>query len=638
MVTIFWLTINNLEPGKPYIYQYFIDGSIKIADPYTDQTSDPWNDQYISDTTYPNLPPYPTGKTDGIASVFQTGQTAYSWEVPDFQVPDKNQLTIYELLVRDFDTNHSYQAVIDHLDYLQDLNINVLELMPVNEFEGNISWGYNPSFYFAPDKYYGPKNELKKLVDECHKRGIAVVIDLVLNHSYGQSPLVQMYWDDANNRPAANNPWYNHQSNFQNPSAQWGYDFNHDSPYTRELVDSINSYWMSQYHVDGFRFDFTKGFSNTPYGSSSWGSTYDASRIANLERMADEIWKRNSQALVIFEHLSDNPEEKLLSDHGMMLWGNMNGKYINAAEGNTASDYSDFSWGIYSQRGWESPNLVTYMESHDEERVTYSVLTAGKSSGSYDTKSVPVACNRMELNHVFFIPLPGPKMIWQFGERGYDISIDDANYGGRLGEKPPHWDYLGNTDRTDLFRVVSKLNYLKQNYEEFQDPEINFSLNSAVKTYQLKQGENEVVVVGNFDVTGKSATINFPKTGTWYDYFGESTFDVTSTQMNVTLAPGEYHLFSTRQFDQPHIVTENTSLCQPDDIKVYPNPTTDYIFIQSPSNLLELNLYTIRGSLVKHLSDKGTVAKIQVNDLKRGLYLLHIETKSSNKKVKIIIN
>lgn len=634
----YWLTINNLEAGKPYIFQYLIDGSLKIADPYTDQTSDPWNDQYISSTTYPNLPVYPTGKTTGIASVLETGQTPYQWQVNDFQTPDKTKMSIYELLVRDFDTRHSYQAVIDHLDYLKDLNINVLELMPVNEFEGNISWGYNPSFYFAPDKYYGPKNELKKLVDECHKRGIAVVIDMVLNHSYGQSPFVQMYWDAANNRPAANNPWYNQQSNFQNPDAQWGYDFNHDSPYTKELVDSINSYWMSQYHVDGFRFDFTKGFSNTPYGPTSWGSSYDAERISNLERMADEIWKRNSQAFVIFEHLSENPEEKILSDHGILLWGNMNGSYGNAAKGNVSNSYSDLSWGIFSQRGWEQPNLVTYMESHDEQRVTYEVLTSGKSSGDYNTRTLPVALNRMELSNVFFIPLPGPKMIWEFGERGYDISIDDPDYGGRLGEKPSLWSYLENQDRLDLFKVVSKLNYLKQNYDEFQNPTIKFSLTSAVKTYQLQKGDNYVVAVGNFDVVQQTATVNFPKTGTWYDYFGENSFEVNSTQMSMTLAPGEYHLFSTRQFDQPTITTDNNTIKQVNDIQVYPNPATDYVTIRSKSPVTEINLFSIQGSFIKRISQFGNFINVDLTGLKSGIYILKLRTQQSSKEIKIIKN
>ena len=254
----FWLRIDNLTSGKEYAFQYLVDGATKIADPYTDKILDPWNDQYINAATYPNLKAFPVGQTDGIVSVLQPGKAKYSWQVTQFTPPAADTCIIYEALVRDFDTRHSFAGMASHLDYLKDLKVNVLELMPVNEFEGNSSWGYNPSFYFAADKYYGPSDELKKLIDQCHQRGIAVVMDMVLNHSYGQSPFVQLYFDGTN--PTAQNPWYNVKSNFTNTAAQWGFDFNHDSPNTRELVDSIASYWMSEYKVDGFRYDFTRVF------------------------------------------------------------------------------------------------------------------------------------------------------------------------------------------------------------------------------------------------------------------------------------------------------------------------------------------------------------------------------------------
>lgn len=629
----FWIDIHGLTSGQPYLFQYFVDGKLRIADPYTDQIADPWNDQYIESVVYPNLPPYPTDKTTGIASVLQTGQEQYQWEITDFQAPDKNEMVIYELLIRDFDTDHSYQNVIDRLDYLEDLNINVLELMPVNEFEGNSSWGYNPSFYFAPDKYYGTKNNLKKLVDECHKRGIAVVIDMVLNHSYSLSPLARLYWNDQLSRPAANNPWYNETSNFQNPDAQWGYDFNHDSEYTRELVDSVNSYWMSEYQIDGFRFDFTKGFSNTTYGPSDWGSAYDASRISNLKRMADEIWERNDDAIIIFEHLADNSEEKELADYGIMLWGNINHNYGEAAMGYVENTNSDLSWGVYKQRNWNEANLVTYMESHDEERLTYKLLQYGNSAGTYNTKTFSTATDRLELGNVFFIPLPGPKMIWQFGELAYDYSID---YDGRLGEKPIKWEYTEDENRTDLFQVIAKLNYLKQTYEEFQSTDFSYSLTGETKTYQLKSGENYVVAVGNCGVTQNSITVTFPKSGTWYNYFAETTRDITSANVQFTLAPGEYHLFSTRQFEQPHIVTENTIIERTDEIRVYPNPASDFIRIESSNTIDQAYLYSIHGSLIKQVPAPGKSATIDLTNLMTGTYILKLNNQSFSKTVKIV--
>ena len=161
----YWLTISNLTPGKEYSFQYLVDGTIKIADPYTDKILDPSNDQYITAATYPNLIAYPAGKTDGNVSVLQTNKPKYSWQVTNFTPPASDTCVIYEALVRDFDTKHSFAGVASHLDYLKDLKVNVLELMPVNEFEGNSSWGYNPDYMFAADKYYGPKNSLKALID-----------------------------------------------------------------------------------------------------------------------------------------------------------------------------------------------------------------------------------------------------------------------------------------------------------------------------------------------------------------------------------------------------------------------------------------------------------------------------------------
>ncbi len=205
----YWITINNLSPGTQYAFQYLIDGTLKVADPYSQLVLDPANDQYISSPTYPNLKPYPNGKTDHIAGVLQTGQTSFQWTDQNYQRPAKNKLNIYELWLDDFVANHDYTTFTDTLNYFQNLGINAIELMPINEFEGNISWGYNPDFYFAPDKYYGPADDLKRFVNECHKRGIAVIMDMVLNHSYGQSPLVRMYYDSATGKVTPDNPWYN---------------------------------------------------------------------------------------------------------------------------------------------------------------------------------------------------------------------------------------------------------------------------------------------------------------------------------------------------------------------------------------------------------------------------------------------
>ncbi|HRV89643.1 MAG TPA: alpha-amylase family glycosyl hydrolase [Prolixibacteraceae bacterium] len=635
----FWLDVTGLVKGQPYVFQYLIDGQIRIADPYTMQTSDP-NDQYISTVTYPGLPEYPTGKAQGVASVLETGQTPYAWEVTTFTPPAKDRLVIYELLIRDFTTERSYQAVIGKLDYLQELGVNVLELMPVNEFEGNLSWGYNPSFYFAPDKYYGSRNDLKRLIDEAHKRGMAVVIDMVLNHSYGQSPLVQMYLDRSSWKPTAENPWYNTQHNFQNPDAQWGYDFNHESTHTRQLIDSINSFWMKEYKVDGFRFDFTKGFSNTVYGQSDWGSAYDAPRIANLKRMADEIWRRNPHALVIFEHLSDNSEEKELAAHGILLWGNQHYAYADAAKGNT----SDLGWGFYKNRGWEHPHLVTYMESHDEERIVLECKNGGRTEGSYNIKLLPTALDRAELASLFMLPLPGPKMIWQFGELGYDYSINTCELPSevrpdcRLDPKPVLWNYFDQTNRKDLYKMMGRLNYLKVNYDEFSSGSTyTGSLNGEVKWYRLSNGSDHVVAAGNFATANRSVSLDFPATGTWNDYFGNSTYEVTAAAQAITLGPGEFKLFTSRKMADP-FAPNSVSLTgtKGGEMTVYPNPTTGKVTLVSSRMLGVVSVRNLSGALVfrEELTGRNH-AEIHLGHLAPGIYLLDSDNGSSPGKLVI---
>jgi hypothetical protein len=229
----FWITLDNLEAGKEYAFQYLVDGSIFIADPYSEKVLDPAHDPGIPQATYPGLKAYPSRQARGIVGVLETGQAPFSWDDSGFQAPAAEDLVIYELLLRDFIGAHDWKTLTDTLDYFTRLGINAIELMPVNEFEGNESWGYNPSFYFAADKYYGPAGDLKAFINACHARGIAVIIDLVLNHSYGQSPLVQLYFDQGSGKVTADNPWYNVDS--PNPVFSWGYDFNHESQATREF-------------------------------------------------------------------------------------------------------------------------------------------------------------------------------------------------------------------------------------------------------------------------------------------------------------------------------------------------------------------------------------------------------------------
>lgn len=541
----YWLTINGLTAGDEYAFQYFVDGEIRVADPYTEKVLDPWDDQYIPDETYPNLKPYPQGKTDEIVSVMQTAQNEYEWQAVDYIRPEAKDIVIYEMLIRDFVAAHDYSTLIDTLDYFSRLGINAIELMPINEFGGNEGWGYNPYFYFAPDKYYGLKEDLKHFIDECHKRNIAVIIDMVLNHSEKHSPFLRLYNEGNYGKPTPENPWYNVES--PNPVYFWGYDFNHESPVTKALVDRINRFWLTEYKVDGFRFDFTKGFTNTPGD----GDAYDQPRINILKRMSNEIWTVNPGAYVILEHLTDNSEETVLSNYGMMLWGNMNYNYNEA----TMGWQSDFSWGYYKNRGWSQPNLVTYMESHDEERLMYKNLQYGNSSGGYDIQELPTALNRMKMAGAFFFTYPGPKMIWQFGELGYDYSINypSGEDKDRLTPKPIRWDYYYEENRNKLYKTFAALLKLRNENEVFTSAQslVDMDTDAAGKRIKISHGTMNATIIGNFGVASLNIVPAFQHPGKWYDYFSGDSIIVINSNDNINLDAGEFHIYTDKKLEAP---------------------------------------------------------------------------------------
>ncbi len=554
--TTWWIKVSGLTPGKYYAFQYVVDGAIRIGDPYSDLVLDPSNDSYIPAATFPDLPPYPVGKTTGIASLMQPGAAAYPWQIADFQRPPQGNLVVYELLMRDFLKTQNYQTLLDTLDYLERLGVTAIEFMPVNEFDGNLSWGYNPTYHYALDKYYGTPDAFRAVVDACHQRGIAVILDVVFNHAHEKNPLCMLYWDAANFRPAPDNYWLNplpkHDFNVF-------FDFNHESQATKTYISKCLEHWLRDYKVDGFRFDLSKGFTqkNTLGNMGAWAA-YDAGRIAILKNYADAIREASPGAYVILEHFADNSEEKELANYGMMLWaGGVHDQYKEAAMGYA----SNLSGASYKNRGWNEPNLVAYMESHDEERMAYKNITYGNSFGAYNVKNLNTALDRVNLASTFFYALPGPKMLWQFGETGYDYSINRCTNGTindncRLDPKPLRWDYMGQAARLDVYNKVRALLYLRNNYEAFQTTDFEQNVTGFQKTIHLNHPDMNVAVLGNFNVAEGSVTPNFQHAGIWYEYFSGDSLNVTNATAPIEFAAGEYRLYTDIRVIPPAYYTD----------------------------------------------------------------------------------
>ena len=598
----YWWIDLNLTSGQVYTFQYLVDGVLQVADPYSELVLDPNNDGFIPPATYPNLPPYPAGG-QGIVTVLEPGKPDYVWQNTTYSVPSETNLVVYELLMRDFIAAHDYQTLLDTLDYLEDLGVNAIEFMPVNEFEGNESWGYNPSFHMALDKYYGTEEAFKTLIDECHGRGIAVILDVVYNHAFSQSPLCQLYWDPVAFKPRSDNPWLNpdprHDFNV-------GYDFNHESQATKDWVDRVMTYWIEEYKVDGFRFDLSKGITQTNTFNTGGGfGAYDQSRINLLQRMYNVCKAANPDFYCILEHFADNSEEIELSNRGFLLWGNMNHNYNQATMG-YSQDF-DFTGVSYQARGWSSPKLVGYMESHDEEWLNYKNLSFGNNNGgNYDIKDLSTALGRMELAGALFFTVPGPKMLWQFGELGYDNSINDPC---RVCNKPILWNYFSDADRQRLYYAWAAMIDLRKTYSTFRTTSYQTNFGSAVKTLKLDDAAMNCVVIGNFNVNPASGTPGFHNSGWWYDYMTGDSLYVNGSGDQVSLAAGEYRIYTDKKLPVPNL-GPSTSRDDLNDwlfdgsFSVYPNPTSGEAFVRytlSRRGEVDLAVYNLLGERIATL-------------------------------------
>jgi len=645
----YWATITGLRPGVEYAFQYLVDSTIHVADPYCEIVLDENSDRYINQftNTYPGLRGYPSNKAIGYCGILQTSVPAYNWKNVTFTRPAKSDLVIYELHIRDFVANKNYKTLLDSLRYLKRLGVNCIELMPINEFEGNDSWGYNPSFHYAIDKAYGTRNALRAFVDSCHSLGISVVADVVFNHAFSQSPLVQLWWDRTNNRPAANSPYLNpiakHPFNV-------GYDFNHESTATQLYMDKCLKHYIQDFKIDGFRFDLSKGFTQVNSGDNvgMWGN-YDASRIRLLKRMYDQVRTYDNSAYIILEHFAANNEEAELANYGMMLWGNMNKSYLQASMGYQTD--ASLSNSYFRNRGWATNNLVNFMESHDEERMMFKNINYGNISGNYNIKNLGTALDRAKLAAAFFFTVPGPKMMWQFGEVGYDYSINyciqgDSNSSAtgncRTYPKPVRWNYQTQENRKKLFKVYAALINLKKDYIVFRDDNMDLYESGDLKRIKLSYGTEHAVIIGNFGVSGIGANPSFHQTGRWYNFFNGDSIEVTNQSALISLAPGEFRIYTTRRMQRP----ETNILVSPVADKIlsnnsfkagelYPNPSEDVLYLEFTTNKTEAisiellnSLGQIVGTETISLDGAGThVLNLNLaRNVSKGQYLMKIKS------------
>ncbi|WP_281230948.1 alpha-amylase family glycosyl hydrolase [Flavobacterium gelatinilyticum] len=661
----FWLELTGLVSGVNNTYQYWVvdttplansPAMVKTADPYSTLVLSPYDDPWIPSSSYPNLPSYPAGQQFEV-TVLKTGQTPYNWKVTNFVKPEKEKLVVYEVLVRDFDAARNYQSLIDKIDYFKNLKINAIELMPVMEFEGNESWGYNTSFHMALDKFYGTSDKLKELIDVCHQNGIAVILDVALNHAFGRNPMVRMWMNDPDGdgfgAPTVENPYFNTVAKH---TYSVGEDFNHQSLKTQYYVNRVIKQWIEEYKIDGFRWDLTKGFTQACTASDeTCTNAYQQDRVDILKQYADYSWSLDPTHYTIFEHLGSDAEEKQWADYkidespskGIMMWGKMTNPYNQLSMGYSSD--SNISRMTSSSRGFTANRLMGYAESHDEERLMYKNVQYGAVGGTYSVKTLNTALSRMSAIGAVSLLVPGPKMIWHFGELGMDDSIFTCNNGTvndesgttagdcKLDTKPqPQWteNWLGDSNRNKIYNDWAKMITLKTVEPVFSGTAVIPNANSLTVNIKITNANltsaqlKDVLILANFDVTAQNVATGFPYTGTWYNLMDNTTITVTNASAPINLTPGEYRIYGNKTAT---LAIEDFE--KGNTVSLFPNPVSDYFTLSFEA--VKVQVYSVSGQLVKTFAPNNNKDfQFGVSDLQTGLYI--VKAFDANNKTQVV--
>ncbi len=528
-----WWTSLTLADGT-YHYRFLVDGNLPIADPYAREVD--WTENGAQ-----------SGNWRLAEAVIEVGETAFPWTDVSWLPLAPEDMIIYEAHVGDFSESGDFAGLQARLPYLASLGINALELMPCYEFPGGISWGYNPAYYFAPEATYGSPDDLKNLVDAAHSYGIAILIDMVFNHLDASASLYRLYGDDYDA-----SPWFHALTN------PWGFpDLDHWSDGTKQLTKDVLEFWMDEYHVDGFRYDATAFIGWDGVGDGAGNGIGYFTYVA---------WDHDHDVYQVLEHLPQETDV-VTETKATSLWHDTFHDQMKANlredqfEGSSYGNMDVTAQAIhYAGDGFtDESQVVNYTESHDEQRIVYEAQT--NPGIDYD-----LAVKKSKLGAVVLLTCTGTPMLYHGQEFGEDTERT-------IDPNPLHWEYVEEDAGSGLLKHYRRLIWLRKNYASLRSGNLFTTLqdsdNHVISYWRATDSNTDsVVVVVNFDRLAKTVSIDFPITGIWYEFLGDSTVNVSDLQRVLTIPGSEARMYCRNK----RWTTEDTiPPAAPDEVTLIPS-------------------------------------------------------------------
>ena len=355
---------------------------------------------------------------------------AYDWEDDDFETPYWNDTVIYEMHVGTFHVKEgegtgSFHRVIEKLPYLQELGINTIELMPITEFPGDVSWGYNPAHPFAVEESYGGVAGLKDLIKAAHQAGIAVILDVVYNH-FGPSDIDLWQFDGWSDNDGGGIYFYNDWRS----ETPWGNTRpDYGRPEVRQYLRNNALMWLEEFRVDGLRLDGTMFMRNANGLGGDTGS--DIAEVWSFfQELNQEINERYPRKLIIAEDLMDDERMTQSVDKGGAGFGSQWwGDFVHPVRALVIKEDDqqrnmDKLAQVVQFPAEDAFKRVIYTESHDEvangkARVNEEIWP-GESDGYF-------AIKRSFLGAALVFTAPGIPMMFQGQEFAEDKWFSDGD-------------------------------------------------------------------------------------------------------------------------------------------------------------------------------------------------------------------
>jgi maltooligosyltrehalose trehalohydrolase len=463
----------------------------------------------------------------GKLSAFTVGYQEYAWSAAEaaWRTPALADLVVYELMLAEF--GGGIDGTIGRLDYLADLGVNCLEVMPVSNVALTVDWGFLPIGYFGVDERFGRRQDFQRLVDAAHQRGLAVLVDAVYGHTSADFPYAYVY----QRLRYRENP-------VMGPFAQdlFGVSTDFGRKFTRDFMFTANLYWLDRYHVDGVRYDCVPNYWDGATGQGYASLVYHTYQAVEARRGTAGHWERffdagGSVRLIQCAEQLEAPQQVVETTYSNCTW--QNGTF------GAAREVSQRRWGQLTALGLQlglvgypaevttggdriAKTALQYVENHDQARFVCHfgvihrdepLLQEGDRGRWYKVQPYLIG----------LLLAKGIPLLWQGQELGENYWIPEGGLGRVMLLRPVRWDYFYDEIGRQMIGLVRTLLRLRRDGPQFRQGDHYFYdqwdryQSRGVLLFSRQHAGTFSLVALNFDDADQRVPFWFPAGGDYQE-------------------------------------------------------------------------------------------------------------------------